>query len=135
MDPGELAGLRQEAEYLHRCLFRREASPPLVDGYLRAHAAMPELRAGCVEQMLTVRIIVVKRLDAVSIEPWLRGGRSRHALSAKLLLVAYLAECDGHHREFSRRSGGGWFNIIHSGLLAGISLLRGRFQKARHGLV
>ena len=127
--------LRQEAEHLHRCLFRREALPPFVASYFRVHAILPELRTFSPEQLRTVNIIVAARLDAVSIEPWLRRCRKRHALTSKLLLVAYLAECDGQHASFSRRDVGGYFTLFLAGLRGGIGLLHGRFQKAWHGLV
>lgn len=134
----ELAALRREAHHLHRGLFRREAPLSLVENYLQAHAAMPELHAASTEQLRTVRIIVANRLDAAAIEPWLRGGRVRHILSRKLLLIAYLAECGAQHPEFRRRARGhwqGWFNMAYAALLSGIILLHGRYLQVRHGLV
>lgn len=129
------AALTLEAEHLHRCLFFREALPPLVVSYLQVNAMMPELHDSPLEQLRTLNIIVSARLDAVSIEPWLRGGRRRHILTSKLLLVAYLAECDGQHASFLRSGAGGYLTLFLAGLQGMVGLLRGRYHKARHGLV
>lgn len=131
----QLEEMRCEAQHLYWCLFRRDAPPPMIDAYLRAHIDIPELRVCRPDQEQTIRVIVTKRLDAASIEPWLRGGPRRHLLSSKLLLVAYLAESDGQHSEFARRSRGGWTNIVLTGIRAGAALLRGGYLKMRHGLV
>lgn len=130
--------LRQEAECLHRCLFGREASPELVENYLRAHDAMPELHDAPSAQLNTMRTIIIRRLDAVSVEPWLRNGNTRHILSRKLLLISYLAECDAKHPEYMSHSDGfmqGWLKLLLAGLHAGVGLARGRYLKARYGLV
>lgn len=126
--------MKGEAQHLHWCLFRRDAPRALIDSYLLAHIDIPELRACSPDQEQAIRVIVNKRLDAVAIEPWLRGGARRHLLSSKLLLIAYLAECDGRHSEFARRSRGGWTNIVLTGLTAWAALLRGGYLKMRHGL-
>lgn len=130
--------LRKEAEYLYRRLFGREASTELIENYLAAHAQMPALYMAPEAQFNTVRTIVAKELDAVAIEPWMRSRKVRHVLSRKLLLISYLAECDSRHPEYMRSSGGvteGWPRFLLTGLQAGFSLARGRYLKARYGLV
>lgn len=138
MTPGEREMLCEEARYLHLRLFRRCSADSILDAYVRAHAEIPDLRAIDEQQLRTVRIIVARRLDAVGIEPWLRRKRTRHALSAKTLLLVYLAECDACHPEFSRRAADGRMALANMGcaaLAALFRLLRGRVQKAWHGLV
>ena len=138
MTPGERDILREEARYLHRSMFRRSSPDDLVETYVRAHAEIPDLRAIEERQRRTVQFIVGRGLDAVSIEPWLRGKGMRHALSVKILLLAYLAECDTRHLEFIRlRSDGRWVlaSMGFTMLIAFSRLLRGYIQKAWHGLV
>ncbi len=141
MQPGNGAVLSKqsvlglEAEHLHRCLFYCEAPQSLVTSYLQAHAVMPEMRAPILDQLRTINVIVEKRLDAVAIEPWMRQRKRRHILTSKLLLVAYLAECDGLHASFLRGATAGNFTLFLAGLRGGFGLLRGGVQKARHGLV
>jgi len=133
-----LQELRKEAEYLYRRLFGRAASTELIENYLAAHAGMPALHAAHEAQFNTMRTIVAKGLDAVAIEPWLRGRNVRHILSRKLLLISYLAECDSRHSEYVRQSGGlmeGRLRFVLAGLRAGFFLARGRYLKARYGLV
>jgi hypothetical protein len=83
--------------------------------------------------------IVQKHLDALGIEPWLRrGSATRHLLSRKLLLIAYLAECDAEHLEFRLEIRGRLRSLVHlccGALWAGWHLLKGRLQKALHGLL
>jgi hypothetical protein len=130
--------LWEEAKYLHICMFRRHPSNVIFEAYIRAHAEIPDLCVFDERQLKTVRAVVVQCMDAVGIEPWLRGKRVRHALSAKMLLLAYLAECDSCHPEFSRRASVGRMAVVNMGcaaLKAGLCLLRGRIQKAWYGLV
>lgn len=128
------ASLKSEGKYLHQCLFRREAPAPLIINYLEVHAAMPELNEGAVAQQRTLDRIVEKKLDATAIEPWLRTKSRRHLLSSKLLLLAYLAECDGQHSEFQRQSRGRRRFVLDGGM-AVFTALRGLLSKIRHGLV
>lgn len=138
MTPDKREVLCAEARYLHRSLFYRYPTENLVDAYLRAHIEIPDLRAIDTRQLGTVNLVVKHSLDAVGIEPWLRVKVRRHALSAKLLLIAYLAECDAGHPEFVRHVTGGWLALASMGnavLISIFRLLRGRIQKAWHGLV
>ena len=138
MTPGERDILCEEARYLHRCMFRRSSPNGLVEAYVRAHAELPDLRVIDERQRRTVHYIVVRRLDAFSIEPWLRCKGTRHALSAKILLIAYLAECDARHPEFVRRQSnrqGALASIGFTTIIAFLRLFRGYVQKAWHGLV
>jgi hypothetical protein len=135
VDHSRQAELGQEAMHLHRCLFCREALPSIVADYLQVHVMLPELCDAPPEQLRTVQKIVAARLNAVAIEPWLRRGKRRHALTSKLLLLAYLAECGGQHASLMRHNAGGHLTLLINGLRGGLGLLRGRFLKARHGLL
>jgi hypothetical protein len=77
-------------------------------------------------------------LDALGIEPWLRGGLQRHLLSRKLLLIAYLGECDAVHPGFRQAVSGrmpSCLQLCGAGMLGAWHLLAGRFQKAVYGLL
>lgn len=137
LPPEEHTALAREAAYLHQQLLRRVAPAALVENYLRAHAELPELSEAHAAQLRTVRVIVERGLDALGIEPWLRTRRVRHMLTRKLLLLAYLTECDAGQPEFRHRSTGSWLAWPRMGcavVIAGVSLLRGRMQIGRHGL-
>jgi len=138
MAPAADGALRVEARYLHWRLFSRDPPRDLINAYLRAHAEIPGLSAIDPRQLRTVALIVNRRLDAAGIEPWLRGGHHRHALSIKLSMLTYLAECDAGHPEFARLSAGRGRAPLSMGLAATSAvfvLLRGRMQMAWHGLV
>lgn len=130
--------LVREVEYLHALLFGRAPPPLLVDAYLRAHTLVPAFRNLDPLEQRTVATVVRLRLDALGIEVWLRRPRTRHALSAKLLAIAYLAECGGSHPEFARSWEDGaataW-HIPQYGLRGLFRLATGAIQKVRHGLV
>ena len=135
---GEKKVLCAEARYLHHRLFGRDPSDNLVDAYVRAHTEIPELYAADARQLSSVNFIVSRGLDAVGIEPWFRGKARRHALSAKLLLLCFLAECGASHPEFTRRAASDRMalaRISNTTLTAILRLLRGRVQKGWHGLV
>jgi hypothetical protein len=138
MTPDARGMLCEEASYLHHRIFGRCATDNLIDAYVRAHAEIPDLLAIDERQLRTVQVIVEHCLDAVGIEPWLRGKKIRHALSAKTLLLAYLAECDACHPEFSRCVSDGRLALVDMGsatFAAVFQLMRGRIQKAWYGLV
>lgn len=130
--------LTREAEILHRQFFRRDAPLGLIEGYTRAHAELPDIARASDSELRTVRIVIERGLDALGIEPWLRSGPERHLLSRKLLLIAFLAECDAAHPEFRQEMDGRFRSLAQlgrSGALAVIRLIRGRLQKAFHGLL
>jgi hypothetical protein len=130
--------LYDEARYLYFSIFRRAPSDDLFEAYVRAHSEISDLRVFDERQLKTVQAVVVHSLDAVGIEPWFRGKKIRHALSTKMLLLAYLAECDACHLEFSRCGSNDRMALLHMGcaaLKAGFCLLRGRIQKAWYELV
>lgn len=130
--------LTREVEVLHRQFFRRDATHGLIEGYMRAHAEVPDMARASDNELRTVRIIIEKKLDALGIEPWLRSGPERHLLTRKLLLTAYLAECDAAHPEFRQEVGGrvhSLAQLCRSTALAAIQLLRGRLQKALYELL
>ncbi len=130
--------LTREAEVLHRQFFRREASLGFIDEYLRAHVELPDIWQASDNELRTVNIVIEKKLDALGIEPWLRTGSRRHLLSRKLLLIAYLAECDATHLEFRQEIIGrtrSFAQLCSSGALGIIRLSKGWIQKALYGLL
>jgi len=127
--------LRREAEHLFRCLFGGELPSALAANYLKVHECLAELHDLPVNELGTLRIIVDKRLDAAAVEPWLRRQGRRHALSAKLLLVIYLAECGGSPAGSLRRGAPGRRVLFLSTLGGMVGLLRGFYLKVRYGLV
>ena len=134
-DPGALAN---EVNYLHRLWFGRSPSFELVEAYLSAHVELADLRDAPASEQRTVECVVGRRLDALGIEAWLRTSGTRHLLSRKLLLIAYIAECDSQHPEFTPPATGRAGSLLVlglAGLRAGARLIRGRFEIARHGLV
>ena len=89
-------------------------------------------------ELHTVATIVHKQLDALGIEPWLRDGVRRHLLSRKLLLIAYLGECDAVHPGFRQAVSGrihSYMQLCGAGLGGAWHLLVGRLQKAVYGLL
>lgn len=134
----EREAMKQEVCYLHRCLFHRDPSSEIIDRYFRAHEEIKELRTAPPLQLGTVSIVVARQLDAMGIEPWLRGGTKRHILSAKLLLLSYLAESDASHSEFVRCSGGfarALTSMVFIMTSALFRLIHGRLQKTWYGLL
>lgn len=127
--------LKTEAQHLYRCLFGGDTASALIENYQNAHGCLKELADLPAEQLNTVRTIVEKGLDATSIEPWLRRMDRRHALSAKLLLVAYLAECSGRSYKSCRYVRLGRFTMLFAMLRSIVDLLRGRYLKVRFELV
>lgn len=138
MMSGERELLFKEARYLHRRMFNRYPADKFVDAYVRAHTEINELHAVNRQQLKTVHTIIDRGLEPVGIEPWLRDNKIRHVLSAKMLLIAYLAECDACHPEFARHATDGRMALAHMGLAtlrAAFRLFHGYVQKAWHGLV
>jgi hypothetical protein len=136
--PVDACNLSQEVQVLHQQLFRSPAPLALIDQYLRFHAESPALVQATPQELRTVATIVHKRLDALGIEPWLRGGAQRHLLSRKLLLIAYLGECDAEHLGFRQAVSGrlpSCSQLCGAGVLGVWHLLTGRLQKAMHGLL
>ena len=138
MDLPDDALLDTECRYLYSCLFRTSAPSRIIQKYVLAHKELPSLRECPAQEYATVQTIVDRRLDATAIEPWLRRKGNRHALTQKLLLLAYLAERDGVREEFSRRAQGrvrGWVALIFGGM-KGLALLAvGYAEKRVYGLV
>jgi hypothetical protein len=136
--PVDVCNLSHEVQVLHQQFFRSPAPPALIDQYLRFHAESPTLVQATPQELRTVATIVHKRLDALGIEPWLRGGAQRHLLSRKLLLIAYLAECDAAHLGFRRAVSGrlpSCLQLCGAGVRGAWHLLTGRLQKAMYGLL
>ena len=119
-------------------MFGRECASSIGEYYVRAHFEMFELRDAPDIQFSTVRAIVNKKLNAVLIEPWLRGGMRRHILSRKLLLISYLAECDADHPEYLNFRGRNFLTMINfmlTGVRALLGLAYGWSVKSWYGLV
>jgi hypothetical protein len=130
--------IEYEAEYLYHSLFSRKAPDSVIRLYTEAHIDLPELRFEGIKesrQLDTLEVVLSKKLNAVAIEPWLRKGNLRHPLSAKLLLLAYIAESGGQHQEFSRNLNSGWLDLIKTGSSSMFQLLYGLYLKRRYGLV
>lgn len=129
--------LRREAEYLHQALFGYAPSTATSDYYVRAHSMLSFLSQASETERSLVQCVVDRGLDAMGIEPWLRGGGKRHLLSAKLFLLAYIGECDAGHAEFSRSLSPNyspWITLASASFSAGYRLLCGRMQLLRHEL-
>lgn len=127
--------LEQEGRHLYRCLFQKQAPSELMVHYCEAHENLPALRAIPYEQYRSLRIIVDKQLDAAAIEPWIRDPGRRHALSAKLLLLAYLDECSGNQSGLRRQPIPSRTSMAWTIMRGFFCLLHGRYQKIRHGLL
>lgn len=130
--------LSREVQLLHQQFFRSPAPPALIVQYLRFHAESPTLVQATPQELRTMATIVHWRLDALGIEPWLRGGAQRHLLSRKLLLIAYLGECDAAHLGFRQAVSGRLPSSLHlfGAALRGVwHLFAGRLQKAVYGLL
>lgn len=136
--PAADAYLEKECGHLYSCFFRREVSEGLVREYVRAHGELAALREYAPEEAATLEKIVEKGLNAAAIEPWLRRKGTRHALTRKLMLIAYLAESGGGHEEFARQPSGrpgGWAVMLRAGVRGAVDLARGYVQKTFYGLV
>lgn len=128
--------LKSEVGHLFACLFGEASQLQLVERYICAHKNIMELRDFPDVELRTVRIIVNKRLNAAMIEPWLRRkNRRRHAVSAKLLLLVYLAECGDESSGALRRGAQGRFQVVFAATRGVLGLLGGFYLKLRHGLV
>ena len=138
MMPVEREILFVEIRYLYTLIFHRYPTNKIIEFYLRAHAEITDFRDADKSQLETVRIIVTRRLDAIGIEPFFRGGEVRHILASKMLLLAYLAECEGAHSEFLHDNSCGHMalvSIFFAAIQAAIHIMRGCIQKAWYGLV
>lgn len=130
--------LTQEVKILHLQFFQRDASQDFIERYQRFHKDLPEMTQATGGELRTVSVIIERRLDALGIEPWLRGGPTRHLLSRKLLLIAYLAECDAAHLESGRVVKGRWRSLLQlcgRAVWGSGQLFKGRLQKALYGLL
>jgi hypothetical protein len=134
----DICHLTHEVQVLHSQCFGRAAPQELIKAYVKFHIESPKLVEATNEEIQTLVTVINKELDAFGIEPWLRGGPTRHLLSRKLLLISYLAECDAAHLESSQLLKGRWRILVQlfCNSVNGIGyLLKGRFQKALYGLL
>jgi hypothetical protein len=135
MDIDNHVMLKREAAYFFWCLFDSTASSDLIENYSKAHECLIDLRSLPADELLTVGVIIEKRLNAAFVEPWLRRKGGRHALSAKLLLILYLVECSGGTDGVFRRGTQNWLEILILVIAGFFGLMRGAYVKVRHGLV
>jgi len=130
--------LRSECCYFHGLFFDRLPSEVFIESYIKAHQYLSDLHEFDKLQAQSINTIVIKRLNALHIEPWLRSSTKKHLLSSKLLLIASLAECDGKHGEFIRKSDGFWrgyTSLIFAGTLGIIKLIHGLILVKIYGIV
>ena len=130
--------LCDEAKFLHRQIFFREAPEKFCEQYVIAHSVIRDLDPRNEQEIRTMKIITQKNLDALGIELWLRKKSIRHLLSCKILLIAYLAECDGCHPDIRSVAIGRFESFLfltHSIFLGSIRLVKGWIQKAWYGLL
>jgi hypothetical protein len=102
----DIGALTSECIFLYKCMFGRPPSGQFMQHYLDAHCARPELCSSSYLENATLQKLQAKNLNAVCIEPWLRRINQNHPLTAKLLLITYIAECDSRHPEFNRNTKG-----------------------------
>lgn len=134
----DICRLTHEVQVLHLQFFGAAAPQEFIKAYVKFHIDSPKLVQATNEEIQTVVTVINKELNAFGIEPWLRGGPTRHLLSRKLLLISYLAECDAAHLESSQLLKGRWAILVQlfRNSLNGIGLLlKGRFQMALYGLL
>lgn len=132
------SSLKEEVAYFHRKMFGFAPTSQLVQAYISAHESQPQLFESSDAQLSTVHTVVTKSLSPMGIEVWLRKGSNRHLLSRKLLLLSYLSECDAGHPEYLANDGGllkATLKILASSGLAVLSMLKGKWQIYRNGLV
>ena len=128
--------LGREAGHLFTCLFGEAPPPKLTEQYVHAHQILRELREFPAPELHTMRLIVSKRLNAAMIEPFLRRKHGRrHAVSAKLLLLVYLAECGEVQPGALRGGPQSRFAIVSAASRGVAGLLVGLYLKVRHGLL
>lgn len=132
--------MRREAIFFYEGLFKRCPNQKVVSNYVKAHLELPELRNLDKSELLSVRTIIQKQLNFIGIEPWLRSKNltRRHALTVKMLLLMYLAECSGDSRVFSREpiSLGTLFHLrlIFTGISSALVMVHGLAQKKIYGI-
>lgn len=137
LEESDLAALRAECTFFYRCMFGRDPTDRFIQYYLDVHTSRSEL---CTPEFLnnqSVKVIKHKKLNAVHIEPWLRKPGKNHPLSAKLLVITYVAECDATHSEFSRSATGivlGKFHLFFRLVVAAFQLMHGYILVKRYGL-
>jgi len=130
--------LMAEASHIHGSLFGTDAPASLLADYARAHHECREFAGSTKAERRSVDIVLDKRLDVAAIGRLLTSGADRHLLTRKLLLVSYLAECDGKHPDF-RREVRGWLPSMMQAMVVGafgiVRMVRAKIQIAVHGIV
>lgn len=127
--------LKLEAAHLYHCLFNRELPETIALYYISAHLSLSEHWDIPGEQAQTLGLIVRNELPATAVEPWLRQKGSRHIVSAKLLLLAYLDECSSGERGVLRNTRLRRIGLLSTVISGFVSLAYGFYLKKRYGLV
>jgi hypothetical protein len=132
--------IEREAIFFYKGLFKCCPNENVVSNYIKAHLEIPELRNLDNGELGSVHTIVQKRLSFVGIEPWLRSKNltRRHALTVKLLLLMYLAECGGNGSVFNRQpialGTSFYLKLLFAGMRSILQLSLGLAQKKVYGI-
>ena len=127
--------LSNEMKFFYKALFGLKPPEKLIQHYMQAHNVLIDSSDFDEVQVETIRLILKKNLDPVGIELWLRHKRKRHLLSAKLMLVSYLAESGGKVDCFSRSQTRSKINLILYLIGSIFTFVRGYYQKNKYGLL
>jgi len=117
-------------------MFGFSPSSEFIHHYVVANQECSDLHADIVEVDF-IRYIIKNEHSVLAIETALRRKVNRHLLSRKIILVSYIAECDGTHREaygFSISTFYFWIILPLWGIRALTRLLIGRLLMIRYGI-
>ena len=123
----------QEAEHLHRCLFRRPAPAIIRTRYLGFVRTLGKDAAPAVEQVVRLQ------LDAEAVATALRFGHRHHPLIQRLHGLYYLCETHTDYwDEFyndRRRRAAAWLRLLATPVRTAWLLAKGIYLIRRHKLV
>jgi len=128
--------LTDEVVYFHKSMFGFEPNLELIRHYVSANQQCSELHADSCEIEL-IHHLIKKKLNVLAPESALRCRVNRHLLTRKMILLAYIAECDDVHRhsyDLSVSSFYFWIILPFWGARAIFRLLLGKILVARFGL-
>jgi len=128
--------LKLEADYLHVSMFGCRPGAVFVRRYIAANQDCEELHADPSEIESTRRLISIGA-NVAAIEAALRSRKHRHLLSRKMILVSYIAECDGEHGDTFEATIPPlhfWLILPYWGARALIRLVLGKLLMVRYGI-
>jgi hypothetical protein len=129
--------LAREAEYLHRKIFDGPIPEALRASYVAANRAVASGGPG--PAVAKMALIVERALDVEALELALRRRERRNSLTAKLLILLYLAEARGSHFHFfvnEERARARSFCLLALHALRSLyKLLKGAYLIRKHGIV